>query len=97
MNGTGQVMGEMHRIMLEDACTKDVFRELDGYLLIVNALSILHAHLEMDKGSPTDAEPTQTEDGERLAIMLLAESINGHLVNERYFEVRLTHVNLFYL
>ena len=38
----------MHRIMTEDACTKDVFRELDGFLLIVNVLSILHPVLESE-------------------------------------------------
>ena len=35
-------MGEIHRVMVEDACTKDVFRELDGFFLIVNVLAILH-------------------------------------------------------
>lgn len=76
-------MGEMHRVMIEDSCTKDVFRELDGYLLVVNVLSILHPYLEME-GSGT----TLTEDGERLAFMLLAESLKGHIANQSYFEVR---------
>lgn len=34
-------MTEVHRIMLEDACTKDVFREMDGFLAIINILSTL--------------------------------------------------------
>lgn len=69
--------------MVEDACTKDVFRELDGYLLIINVLAILHVYLEMEESGTT-----QTEEGERLAFMLLAESLSGHTTNQRYFEVR---------
>lgn len=80
-------MGEMHRIMVEDACTKDVFRELDGYLLIVNVLSILHVYLEMESSSEKDGAPTETEDGERLAFMLFSESLKGHVRNQVHFEV----------
>ena len=80
-------MGEMHRIMLENACTKDVFRELDGFLLIVNVLSILHAYFEKERHEDSPTETTQTEDGERLAFMLLAESVSGHPSNRLYFEV----------
>ena len=86
-----QVMGEMHRIMLEDACTKDVFRELDGYLLVVNVLAILHAYLEIhdkEKDGEQSSETTETEEVERLAFMLLAESLNDHVHNQYYFEVR---------
>jgi hypothetical protein len=97
-------MGEMHRIMVEDACTKDVFRELDGFLLIVNVLSILHPYLEIElqmlvqnndeQGSREEelvsagTSSMQTLEGERLAFMLLAESLDGHWINQRYFEVR---------
>ncbi len=80
-------MGEMHRIMLENACTKDVFRELDGFLLIVNVLSILHAYFEKERQADVPPETTQTEDGERLAFMLLAESVSGHPSNQLFFEV----------
>lgn len=96
-------MGEMHRIMVEDNCTKDVFRELDGFLLIVNVLSILHPHLEIELQAleRTDNEQgmreeelvsagtssMQTLEGERLAFTLLAESLSGHWVSQRYFEV----------
>lgn len=75
-------MGEIHRIMVEDACTKDVFRELDGFLLIVNVLAILHDFLD-----ESDSSVTQTEEGERLAFMLLGESLRDHAANQKYFEV----------
>ena len=78
-------MGEIHRIMVEDACTKDVFRELDGFLLIVNVLAILHDFLD-----ESDSSVTQTEEGERLAFMLLGESLREHAVNQKYFRVSST-------
>lgn len=76
-------MGEIHRVMVEDACTKDVFRELDGFLLIVNVLAILHDFLD-----ESDSSVTQTEEGERLVFMLLAESLKGHSPNQVYLQVR---------
>ena len=75
-------MNEMHRIMVEDSCTKDVFRELDGYLLVVNVLAVLQAYLEQE-GS---LNINEIEEGERLAFMLIAESLSGHNQNQYYFE-----------
>lgn len=76
-------MGEIHRVMVEDACTKDVFRELDGFLLVVNVLAILHDFLD-----ESDVGLTQIEEGERLAFMLLSESMKDHVLNQSYFGVR---------
>ncbi|KAI5118373.1 hypothetical protein M0805_008701 [Coniferiporia weirii] len=84
-----EVMGEIHRIMVEDVCTKDVFRELDGYLLVVNVLAILHEYLEHGNSGVT-----QTEEGERLAFMLLAESLKGHKTNQHYFEKHVGYEHL---
>ncbi|KAI0273049.1 beach-domain-containing protein [Russula aff. rugulosa BPL654] len=41
-----EVLTEVHRILLEDACTKDVFREMDGFLAIINILSTLCTYRE---------------------------------------------------
>ena len=82
-------MGEIHRVMVEDACTKDVFRELDGFLLIVNVLAILHDFLD-----ESDSSVTQTEEGERLVFMLLAESLKGHSPNQVYLQVRTKEYHL---
>ncbi|KAH8108308.1 TIP49 C-terminus-domain-containing protein [Phellopilus nigrolimitatus] len=76
-----EAMGEIRPIIIEDPCTKDVFRELDGFLLVVNVLAILHAYLEQEESGIT-----QTEKGERLAFMLLAEALRGHVSNQHYFE-----------
>ena len=73
-------MNEIHRIMVEEACTKDVFRELDGYLLTVNILAILQAQLEQE-------DITEVQDGARLAFILLAESLSDQSQNQIYFKV----------
>ena len=82
------MMGELHRVMLEDACTKDVFRELDGYLLLVNFLSILHTELEVQTQQPVDELLKKVNEGQRLAFTILGESMKDHSVNRTYFEVR---------
>ena len=74
--------------MLEDACTKDVFRELDGYLLLVNFLSILHTELEVETHVPIDELLKKLNEGQRLAFTILGESMKDHQVNKNYFEVR---------
>lgn len=74
-----QLMNEIHRIMVEEACTKNVFRELDGYLLTVNILAILQAHLEQE-------DINEVQDGARLAFILLAESLSDQSQNQNYFK-----------
>ena len=76
-------MSEIYRSMMEEASTKDVFRELDGYLLVINGLATLHPILEED-----DSCLAQVEEGARLAFMLLCESLANHPLNLKYFEVR---------
>jgi len=82
------MMGELHRVMLEDACTKDVFRELVGYLLLVNFLSILHTELEVQTQQPVDELLKKVNEGQRLAFTIFGESMKDHSVNRTYFEVR---------
>lgn len=80
-------MSEMHRIMVQDSCTKDVFRELDGYLLLVSGLSILHTQLE-SPSVQSEQVLRQVEEALRLVFTLLAESLRGHEQNRRVFEVQ---------
>ena len=81
-------MCELHRVMLEDACTKDVFKELDGYLLLVNFLSILHAEFEVQTQISVDELLKKINEGQRIAFVILVESMKDHPVNKMYFEVR---------
>ncbi|EJC99617.1 beach-domain-containing protein [Fomitiporia mediterranea MF3/22] len=84
-----QTMNEIQRIMIEEPCTKDVFRELDGYLLLINVLSILHSYIEQE-----GSELMQIEECERLAFNLLAESMNGNIENSQYFQNHVGYTSL---
>ena len=70
----------MHKIMLEDAATKDVFREMDGFLVVMSVLSTLQA---------VDDEVAKTEvlEATRLAFVMLSESLEDHADNQEYFKV----------
>ena len=59
-----QLLAEMHNVMLEDVATKDVFREMDGFLVVMSVLSTLQA---------VDDEVAKTEvlEATRLAFVML--------------------------
>ena len=75
--------------MLENACTKDVFREMDGFLSIINILSILPV---CRQGSPTPEREEQTlgdtTEVARLVFVIASEAMVDHELNSQYFEVR---------
>ena len=66
--------------MLEDASTKDVFREMDGFLVVMSVLSTLQA---------VDEEEAKTEvlEATRLAFAMLSEALEDHPQNKEYFQV----------
>ncbi|KAL5513687.1 BPH1 [Sanghuangporus vaninii] len=78
-----EVMDEIHRIMLEEPATKDVFRELDGYLLMVTVLTTLQPIPEQEHSGDG-----RVEECERLVFMVLSESFNERPENSQYFEKR---------
>ncbi|KAL5530973.1 hypothetical protein ACEPAG_3849 [Sanghuangporus baumii] len=78
-----EAMVEIHRIMLEEPATKDVFRELDGYLLMVTVLTTLQPILEQEHGGDG-----RVEECERLVFVILSESFNKRPENSQYFEKR---------
>lgn len=75
--------------MLENACTKDVFREMDGFLAIINILSTLPM---CRKESPTTEREEQalsnTIEVARLVFVIGSEAMIDNEMNSRYFEVR---------
>lgn len=90
----------MLRIMEQDACTKDIFREMDGFLSLMSVLASLSVVPE-DNGPPPEAmpmspviiEPTdQVEQDRRDCIKqvftVLGQAMTGCPENEVYFRVR---------
>jgi hypothetical protein len=83
-----QVLTEVHRIMLEDACTKDVFREMDGFLAIINILSTLHTSREQGLAvEPEEQDLNETIEAARLVFVIASEAMSDDEVNAQYFEV----------
>jgi hypothetical protein len=83
-----QVLTEVHRIMLEDACTKDVFREMDGFLAIINILSTLCTSRE--EGLAVELEEqvvNEAVEAARLVFVIASEAMSDSEVNSQYFEV----------
>ncbi|KAF9002530.1 hypothetical protein BDQ17DRAFT_1357028 [Cyathus striatus] len=68
-----EVLTEIHRIVLQDSCTKDVFREMDGFLVLMSVLSTIY---DMEDGEG---------EGARLVFMILSETMYEHQENLEYF------------
>ncbi|KZV83557.1 hypothetical protein EXIGLDRAFT_568208, partial [Exidia glandulosa HHB12029] len=84
-----QLLAEIQRIMVEDAATKDVFRECDGFVVLVNLLSTLRPPMSDDaQGS------TETGEAARLAFAILAEGMRGHQANIDFFDHRVGYDSL---
>lgn len=89
----------MLRIMEQDACTKDIFREMDGFLSLMSVLASLSVVPEENVPppeampmSPVIIEPTgQIEQDRRDCIKqvftVLGHAMAGSAENEVYFRV----------
>ena len=80
-----QILSEIQHIMLQDACTKDVFREMDGFLFLMSVLSTI-------QGSPTGVEPEtqvlrETIECSRWVFLIFCEAMKNHHANTEYFRV----------
>lgn len=82
-----QELTEIHKIMLEDACTKDVFREMDGFLVLMNILTTIQPAHSWPVAEPGDPIVTDVLEATRLIFAILDESLYLHEVNASFFEV----------
>lgn len=83
------MLSEVHRILLQDPVTKDVFRELDGFLAIIGALSALHAPRQGPVAEPEEQVVEEMMEGARLVFAIASEAMWEHEENVRYFQVSL--------
>ena len=72
--------------MLQDACTKDVFREMDGFLVLMSVLSTIHPTFSQE--TRADAAGPELLESTRLVFMILSEALHKHNDNTQYFKVR---------
>ena len=83
--------------MQQDAVTKDIFRELDGYLSLMSVLASLSVgmdHIEevASPATPVLVEPPvqlqeDMQECVKLVFLVLSESMEGSVENEVYFRV----------
>jgi hypothetical protein len=72
------ILTEISGIIQEDCCTKDVFREVDGFLLLINALSTA------DVGQPRDEDVLEQI---HLVFVIMSDAMTQHSANSEYFSV----------
>jgi hypothetical protein len=81
-----KVLTEIQHIMLQDSCVKDVFRELDGFLVLMSVLSSIQT-----PGSGADESEdeilTQVLETTRLVFVTISEAMYDFPDNADYFSV----------
>lgn len=73
-----EVLEEILRVSQQDACTKDVFREMDGFLVLINLLTTV------DMGEPSTEQILEQL---RLTFAILSAVLKQHTINMDYFRV----------
>ncbi|KAJ8072576.1 beige protein-like 1 [Marasmius tenuissimus] len=90
LNKRTEVLSEIHRIMLQDSRTKEVFRELDGFLVLMSTLSTTHPSQVHDQ----EYAPEDAIEGTRLVFVAVSEAMYNHPENTEYFNVSVGYENL---
>ncbi|KAG5645386.1 hypothetical protein DXG03_006339 [Asterophora parasitica] len=80
-----QVLAEIHRILLQDAHTKAVFRELDGFLILMSLLSNIQDRSSALVVEPEEQVLDEVLEGSRLVFTNISEALNDHAENVEYF------------
>ncbi|KAF8635320.1 hypothetical protein AX17_003946 [Amanita inopinata Kibby_2008] len=76
------LLAEIHRIMVQDPRTKDVFRELDGFLVLMTLLSTVHEeyHLTSPPNHYQHQQPQETTPnsaGSQVVVLVDAPASDG--------------------
>ena len=74
--------------MIQDGQTKDVFRELDGFLILMSVLSNIQDETNDFVVEPEEAALKEVRETACLVFMCMSEAMNAHLENAEYFQVR---------
>ena len=76
--------------MLQDACTKDVFRELDGFLVLMSVLSTVQTTSIGLVVEPIEQIQTDVLQNARLVFLVVSEAMDNNAENTLYFNVSLS-------
>ncbi|KAF9466003.1 hypothetical protein BDZ94DRAFT_1252774 [Collybia nuda] len=80
-----QVLAEIQKILLQDGHTKDVFRELDGFLILMSVLSSIRDGSSALVVEPEEQVLEEVLEGTCFVFMSMSEAMNEHLENATYF------------
>lgn len=81
-----QVLVEVHGIMVQDACTKDVFREMDGFLVLMSVLATIQPGHSWAVAAPGDEIVHEVLEAVRLVFVIISEAMDNHKANTSFFE-----------
>jgi len=81
--------------MLQDDHTKNIFRELDGFLILMSLLSNIQDRPHKGIVEPEEQVLLDVFETIRLIFVNLAEAMNEHLENSEYFRVCCQHFTRF--
>ncbi|OCH84794.1 beach-domain-containing protein [Obba rivulosa] len=88
-----EVLSEIHRILLQDSCTKDVFREMDGFLVLMSMLASLHSS-PVPSTARSDDHRADGLEATRLVFVIFSEAMHHHRQNMHYFKNSVTYESL---
>ncbi|KAJ3818015.1 beach-domain-containing protein [Lentinula raphanica] len=86
VGGRIEVLSEIKRIMDQEPQTKDVFRELDGFLVLLNVLSTVQ-HSNLSSNPDTSPSPPTLITCIRLVFILASTALSSHPQNTEYFKL----------
>ncbi|KAF4607270.1 hypothetical protein EYR38_001331 [Pleurotus pulmonarius] len=89
-----QSLAEIHGIMLQNSCTKDVFRELDGFLFLIKALSTTQLQSNGPVIEPEDQLVERAIQTARLVFAILRDAMKDHPGNATYFRTSVGYDSL---
>ena len=82
------MLSEIQRIMLQDACTKNVFKEMDGFLYLMSVLSTIQDHPTGVAAVEQETQVLQeTIECTRWVFLIFSEAMKNHHTNTEYFRV----------
>ncbi|KAL1744917.1 beach-domain-containing protein [Schizophyllum fasciatum] len=86
-----KIMSEILQMMRQNDITKEVFRELDGFLMLVNVLATLSAVEESVIVEPEEQVADETRESLRLVCSVLSEAQADFPDNVKFFEESVTY------
>lgn len=91
-----EILDEIHRIMLQDPCTKDIFCQMDGFVAVISVITTVSSKpSKLLSPTPSD-DAKDIIEAARLCFRVISEAMHGHAENTNYFKVCSLKLYVFY-